>query len=210
MLTETVYDLLRQRLVDHGIEPGSKLNINALATDLDVSPTPVREALARLEADGLVVKRNLAGYTAAPLLSARAMEDIFEMRLLLEPVAAAKAATRISKADLTILDQFLEDMRKAAEADTKETLRLFLHHDAAFHEQIAASSGNTLMANTLRRLHAHAHLYRLYFGSEISETTCREHERIVEALRDADPDVASGAMRTHIRRALERLSTATT
>jgi DNA-binding GntR family transcriptional regulator len=208
VLTETVYDLIRQRLVDHDIDPGSKLNITNLATDLDVSPTPVREALARLEADGLVVKRNLAGYAAAPLLSTGEMEDLFEMRLLLEPAAAAKAAVRISQADLAILDRFLAEMRKAAQCDNKQTLRLFLHHDAAFHEQIAASGGNTLMTDTLRRLHAHTHLYRLYFGSGIAETTCREHERIVEALREADPDVASGAMRTHIRRAQERLSPA--
>ena len=206
VLTETVYDLIRQRLVDHDIEPGSKLNIANLATDLDVSPTPVREALARLEADGLVLKRSLAGYAAAPLLGVQETEDLFEMRLLLEPAAAAKAATRISPADLAVLDRLLEEMRKAARTDSKQTLRLFLHHDAAFHEQIAASGGNTLMADTLRRMHAHTHLYRLYFGSGIAETTCREHERVVEALREADPDVASAAMRTHIRRAQERLA----
>jgi len=209
VLTDAVYDLIRQRLVGHQIEPGSKLNINALAGDLDVSPTPVREALARLEADGLVLKRQMAGYTAAPLLTAKELEDLFEMRLLLEPAAAARAATRISEADLNTLDELLAEMRKATTATSEETLRLFVHHDAAFHEQIAASGGNTLMTDTLRRLHAHTHLYRLYFGSGIAETTCREHERVVEALRETDPDTAAGAMRTHIRRAQERLATTT-
>ncbi|MEY9886831.1 DNA-binding GntR family transcriptional regulator [Catenulispora sp. MAP12-49] len=209
VLTETAYELIRQRLVDHDIEPGSKLNIATLSAELDVSPTPIREALARLEADGLVVKRNLAGYAAAPLLTNQQLEDLFEMRLLIEPAAAARAAVRIPGPDLAVLDDLLVEMRRATHSETdKQTLLVFLHHDAAFHEQIAASGGNTLMADTLRRFHSHAHLYRLYFGSGIAETTCREHERIVEALREADPDTAAGAMRTHIRRARERLSLA--
>jgi DNA-binding GntR family transcriptional regulator len=208
VLTETVYDLIRQRLVDHEIEPGAKLNINSLAIQLDVSPTPVREALARLEADGLVVKRNLAGYAAAPVLSAKALEDLFEMRLLVEPAAAARAATRIGEADLAVLDRLIAEMHKADEASSRQTLLLFLHHDALFHEQIAVSGGNALMADTLRRLHSHTHLYRLYFGKGITRETCLEHERIVEALREADPDAAGLAMRAHIRRAQKRLATA--
>jgi DNA-binding GntR family transcriptional regulator len=209
VLTETVYDLIRQRLVDHDIEPGSKININSLATELDVSPTPVREALARLEADALVIKRNLAGYAAAPLLNRQELDDLFEMRLLLEPAAASRAATRIAEADLAVLDGLLNEMRRASEGhNDKQTLRLFVHHDALFHEQIATSGANALMADTLRRLHSHTHLYRLYFGSAAAETTCREHERVLEALREADPDTAAGAMRAHIRRAQERLSDA--
>jgi DNA-binding GntR family transcriptional regulator len=205
ILTETVYELIQQRLVDHEIEPGSKLNINGLAAELDVSPTPVREALARLEADGLVVKRSLAGYTAAPLMTEGEFNDLFEMRLLLEPVAAARSATRITAADLLGLDEHLGQMRKAQQDASLDTLRLFAQHDALFHGLIAAASGNALMADTLRRFHSHAHQYRLYFHEGMVEETCREHERIVEALREADPDTAAAAMRSHIRRAQQRL-----
>ncbi|WP_169739897.1 GntR family transcriptional regulator [Actinospica robiniae] len=206
VLTETVYDLIRRRLVDRDIEPGSKLNIHSLSLDLDVSPTPVREALARLEADGLVVKRSLAGYAAAPLLSSEQLEDLFEMRLLLEPAAASRAATRISEADLARLDELLDGMRRSAGGRSdKRTLNLFVHHDTLFHEQIAASGANALMSDTLRRLHSHTHLYRLHFDGEMAAATCREHERIVEALREAEPDTAAGAMRTHIRRAQDRI-----
>jgi DNA-binding GntR family transcriptional regulator len=205
MLTDSVYDEIRQRLVDHDVEPGSKLNITALAAQLDVSPTPVREALARLEADGLVVKRSLAGYTAAPLLSGKDFDDLFEMRLLLEPAAAARAATRIGAEDLDMLSEHLAEMRKAQHDTSRETLRLFVHHDALFHSLIAGSGGNALMEDTLNRLHAHTHLYRLYFRDGIAEETCHEHERIIRALREADPEIAGAAMRTHIRRAQARL-----
>ena len=61
------------------------------------------------------------------------------------------------------------------------------------------------MRATLERLHAHTHLYRLYFREGIAEETCREHERIVDTLREHDADAAAATMRTHLRRARERL-----
>lgn len=210
VLTDSVYAVVRQRLVDHDIEPGSKLNINALAQELDVSPTPVREALARLEADGLVVKRSLAGYTAAPLLSSRDFDELFEMRMLLEPAAAARAAERIDERDLVALTEHLANMRAAQDHGSGETLRSFVHHDALFHDRIAHSGGNTLMRDTLLRFHAHTHLYRLYFRDGIAEETCGEHERILDALREKDAEMAAVAMRTHIRRARARLLDALT
>lgn len=205
VLADAAYEEIRQRLVDHEVEPGSKLNINALAVELDVSPTPVREALARLEADGLVVKRSLAGYTASPLLSSKDFDDLFEMRSLLEPAAAARAASRIGAEDLAALDEHLKAMRQVRHDGSRETLRLFFRHDTLFHSLIAAGSDNALMADTLNRFRAHTHLYRLDFREETAEETCHEHERIVEALRDRDPDTAAAAMRSHIRRAQERL-----
>ncbi|MFE7711284.1 GntR family transcriptional regulator [Streptomyces sp. NPDC057486] len=205
ILAETVYDMIRQRLVSHEIEPGTKLNINGLAAELDVSPTPVREALARLESDGLVVKRSLAGYTAAPLMTSADFGDLFEMRLLLEPVAAARAATRITADDLLALEGHLREMRRVQHDASRETLRLFFLQDALFHARIANAVGNALMADTLRRFHAHAHLYRLHFREESAEATCVEHERILEALRESDPDISAAAMRSHIRRARQRL-----
>ncbi|HVK22399.1 MAG TPA: GntR family transcriptional regulator [Actinokineospora sp.] len=208
VLTDTVYDMIHHRLVEHEIEPGSKVNINALAVDLDVSPTPVREALARLEADGLVLKRSLAGYTAAPLLSGAGFDDLFEMRLLLEPAAASRAATKVTAADLADLDEQLAAMRAASPDAGQPVLRSFLKHDELFHARIATASGNLLMADTLRRLHSHAHLYRLYFRDGIAEATCQEHQRVIDALRDRDPDTAAAAMRSHLRRAKDRLTPA--
>ncbi|MBR7832070.1 GntR family transcriptional regulator [Actinospica durhamensis] len=208
MLSDSVYETIRRRLVNQEVAPGEKLNISTLAADLEVSPTPVREALARLEVEGLAVKRSLAGYTAAPLLSRRDFDDLFEMRLVVESAVAGRAATRISPADLETLDRLLEEMREARRTTNAEALRVFVDHDSLFHEQIATSSGNIMMADALRRLHAHTHLYRLYFHAGIAESTCTEHERIVDALRAADPDLAAAAMRSHLRRAQERLAPA--
>ena len=206
VLGDTVYDTIRQRLLEHAIEPGARLNINALALDLDVSPTPVREALARLEAEGLALKRTLAGYTAAPLLSIREFDELFELRMLVEPAAAARAAERADQEDLRALAEHLEQMRAARSREAHEELQSFVQHDALFHDRIAAVGGSTLMRATLERLHAHTHLYRLYFREGIAEETCREHERIVDTLREHDADAAAATMRTHLRRARERLA----
>jgi DNA-binding GntR family transcriptional regulator len=93
-LADDVYEAVRALLMDHAVAPGERVNIDALARRLEVSPTPVREALARLEADGLVRKRPLAGYTAAPLLTRAEFEELVEMRLILETAAAQRAAER--------------------------------------------------------------------------------------------------------------------
>ena len=129
MLTDTVYEVVRRRLVDHDIEPGGKLNINALAQELDVSPTPVREALARLESDGMLIRRSLAGYAAAPLLGATEFGELFEMRSL-GAAAAAKAANRITEAELASLAEDLAAMRDARDLSNRESRQAFFDHDA--------------------------------------------------------------------------------
>jgi DNA-binding GntR family transcriptional regulator len=208
MLTDTVYETIRRRLVDHEIEPGGKVNINALAQELDVSPTPVREALARLESDGMLVRRSLAGYAAAPLLGATEFGDLFEMRIILEPAATAKAAGRITTAELASLAEDLAAMRNARDLTSRDSRQAFFDHDAHFHDRIAQACGSTLMRQMLDRLHAHAHLYRLHFQEDMAAETCREHARILEALTEKDPDIAESAMRSHIRRSRARLTSA--
>jgi DNA-binding GntR family transcriptional regulator len=101
-------------------------------------------------------------------------------------------------------------MRSAQDDNSRETLRLFVEHDALFHDRIAQSGGNTLIRDTLQRLHAHAHLYRLYFRDGIAGETCKEHERILGALCDRDPELAAVTTRTHLRRARARLLPALT
>src|SRR5438270_12214972 len=103
MLRESVYESVKRLLMDTDLEPGSRVCIDRLARDLGVSPTPIREALFRCEAEGLVVRRPNAGYTVAPLLDAAGLADLYDLRLLLEPVAAARAAQRAGPADLAAL-----------------------------------------------------------------------------------------------------------
>ena len=103
-LSDSVYESIKAMVMDHEIAPGARVGIDALSRALKVSPTPVREALARLESDGLVVKRALSGYRATQLLSRQGLAELFEMRLLLEPRAAALAADNATENQLDDLE----------------------------------------------------------------------------------------------------------
>jgi DNA-binding GntR family transcriptional regulator len=154
-------------LRDHDLEPGSKLSIDGLARELDVSQTPIREALARGESAGLVVRRPNAGYLVAPLLDPAALDDLYDVRLLLEPACAARAAQHATRTEMAAMRHTLDRM-VPTEGDTYEAYRVFAEQDAAFHNAIAEASRSTLIADTLRRFRAHTHAYRLYFRHGIA------------------------------------------
>ncbi|MDO8361162.1 MAG: GntR family transcriptional regulator, partial [Devosia sp.] len=90
-----VYETIFSRLMALKIAPGSKITVDNLARELRVSHTPIREALGRLEGEGLVVQTHLIGYRAAPQIERRQFEELYELRLLLEPDAAQRATTRL-------------------------------------------------------------------------------------------------------------------
>lgn len=93
-LADEAYTELKSRIMRSELVPGAKLSIDGLAKQLAFSQTPIREALARLESEGLLARRPLSGYTVEPLLSAAEFDDLFEIRMLLEPRAARRAAER--------------------------------------------------------------------------------------------------------------------
>lgn len=210
-LVDEVYDAVLELLMDHAIAPGERASIDGIARELDVSPTPVREALTRLESEGLVLKKALRGYTAAPLLDEDGLAQLFAMRRLLEPAAASLAASRIGSPEIGELERLSVEMHRSGEAakrgsDRFHDYRAFADRDADFHRLIAANSGNSLLLDAIVRLRAHMHLYRLYFRHGIAEETADEHEVILDALRSGDTAAAESAMLTHISRSHERIS----
>jgi len=94
-LVGEVYNAILDRITSLEIVPGARINMDTLARELGVSPTPVREALSRLEAEGLVLKTHLVGHRALPQLTREQVEQLFELRLLIEPAGAAMAARRL-------------------------------------------------------------------------------------------------------------------
>lgn len=205
VLSERVYERITAMVMDHEIAPGARVSIDALARTLQVSPTPVREALARLEADGLVVKRSLSGYRATELLTPQALEELFEMRLLLEPQAAAFAAVNATEEQLDLLEQFVEQTQSPPTRPARYAgYRDFAALDQRFHGAIAAAAARPLLADAIERLHSHLHLFRLNSVPNASEATLAEHERIVRAVLRRNPDRAAEAMTEHLTRSLER------
>jgi DNA-binding GntR family transcriptional regulator len=201
-LGDDVYQSLRAAVLEHTLSPGDRMNIDALARELDVSPTPVREALARLESEGLVRKRPLAGYTVSPLLTRGEFADMFDMRLLLECAAARWAAERASSEQRTHL--LTEAARTIPPSGDQSWHSAFTTLDAHLHDLVAQAAASPLLVESIARLHAHLHLHRRYFPYEQTAVTTSEHQRIAAAIARSDPDEAEAAMRVHLTRARER------
>ena len=205
-LGDDVHETLKSLILEHRLAPEDRLNIDALARELDVSPTPVREALARLESEGLVRKRPLAGYTVSPLLTRDEFNHMFDMRLVLEGSAARWAAERASAAARAAVTAEAEIPVPAGETgqDGRRSHARFTALDARFHDRIAAGAGNPLLRDAITRLHAHLHLHRLYFPYTETRTTLGEHRLIALAVAGRDPAAAEAAMLAHLTAARDR------
>lgn len=203
MLGDEIYGLLQQAIMDGTIPPDARLNAGELARRFDVSPTPIREALARLESDGLVDKHPLKGYRTTDLLSRDELVDLFELRLLLEPGGAARAAQRRSQEDIDVLRGEIELARTAV--DEEDAYAVLSRHDVRLHDRVFVAARNETLRLAYARAHCHLHTFRLaYTGSYVPDTV-REHAAIVGAIAAGDPDAAEGAMRRHIEQSQRRL-----
>jgi DNA-binding GntR family transcriptional regulator len=202
-LVDDVHDVLVDMLMNHALSPGARLNIDALARTLGVSPTPVREALARAEATGLVVKERNRGYAVAPLIGLDELHSLMDFRLLVEPHAAAQAAARVDDEQAQQLLDFANSGGSGADDPTAS--RLDMLYDAEFHDMIAGLSGNPWLRESLARLQSHLHMYRLYHHAGQAAATKPEHVSIAEAILARDEDAARRAMTQHLRTAMRRI-----
>jgi len=162
VLSDGTYDAIKSLILEHVISPGQRMSIDQLARDLSVSQTPVREALARLEADGLVTKMPLRGYEATDLLSVQQFDDLFQFRGVIEPWAAREASRRGNPREIDALNAELERARQIPRASAALAYPEFIEHDTRFHTIVARASGNGFVEDAFIRTHCHMHLFRVY------------------------------------------------
>jgi DNA-binding GntR family transcriptional regulator len=204
-LADDVYERLKSLIMGHAIAPGARIPIDTVARELGVSPTPVREALARLEADDLVTKAAMRGYCATALLSRRELEELYEMRLLIEPWAARRAAELATPEHTQQLVDELATCVDAPPGGDYEAYRALTAHDARFHDMVLRIAGNQMVRAVFERSHAHLHLFRLHYGSGSGTRALEEHRVVVRSIASGDPDAAEAAMRHHLVAARDRL-----
>lgn len=202
-LKKDVHDVLVDMIMNHRVGPGARLNIDALSRSLGVSPTPIREALAQMEAEGLVEKEPHRSYSVAPLIGLDDLRAIIDLRLIVEPAAAAAAAERASREQAAALRAFARS--GGAGSHDLQASRLDMVYDATFHDRIAELSGNRWLRESLARLRSHLHMYRLYHHAGQAAATKPEHVAIAKAIGERDPDAAAEAMRVHLRTAMKRI-----
>jgi DNA-binding GntR family transcriptional regulator len=203
VLADDVYEAIKAMVMDHVLRPGARVSIDGLSRELAVSPTPVREALARLESDGLVVKEPLKGYRATSLLTREEFDDLYRFRLLIEPWAARRAAERITADGVAELGREMESARPPQAADY-EGYKALTAHDTRFHALLARLSGSTQVRVAFERTHCHLHIFRLHFDRDIGTEAVVEHRHIADAVAAGDGDAAEAAMRAHLDSAMSQ------
>lgn len=205
-LPDEVYHKLVDMLSWGSLEPDARLSIEVLSKMLGVSSTPVREALARLEATGLVRRTARIGYRVSPLMSKDQMRELLDARLVLETGAIERAMGRV--------DELLPDLeaayakhrtstellRAADPAKRPELLRQYFEDDWSFHEAILRHCGNRYIAQGVDALSFRVHRMRQTIGAGTDDAplALAEHGKILDAVRTGDRVAAVAAMRAHL------------
>lgn len=199
---EQVYGELRRRILIGEFPARTRLAEERLATLLEVSRTPVREALVRLHADRLLHRHPDGGYEVAePDLAD--LRDLYELRVTLE-VRGLTRALEGRKHDLSQLEP-LRDHWRALRADTPEPDSRFVEQDEAFHTALNRASGNLALTETLTGVNARIRPVRMYdfLTADRIEETITQHLEIVEAVLAEDIPEALQALRRHVGVSLE-------
>lgn len=203
-LVERAYEHLLAMLMSLEIAPGERIAIDAVARQLGISQTPIREALSQLEAEKLVSKMPNVGYRASPQMSREEVRDLYTLRQLIEPYAAARAAELMTDELIAILEAIDRDMSGVVEGNARAFSR-FAEADATLHRLIANGSGNRLIAETIERLHSHLHIFRALYRTNAPQEAAGEHRVIIDALVAHDPKAAEQAVRIHLERSQQRM-----
>jgi len=192
-LTAKVYELLTDLLIRGELRPGDVITERRMAERLNASRTPIREALGRLEAEGLVYKQPSRGVTVSPF-STEAFVDILNVRQLLEADAARLAAGRISKQKLDAI----RVAQKALAQNPSPTLSEIWETDDLLHGEIADAAGNPLMASLIRDLRRRTHVFNAYRNVTGKKVAKEEDAALLDALEAGDGEAARKAMADHI------------
>ncbi|WP_411719775.1 GntR family transcriptional regulator [Mycetocola sp.] len=206
VLADHVYDELMVALVDGRLEADEPLNIDALARSMEISQTPIREALARLESTGLVVRAALKGYRVAPLFSVDEVRELMEARALLEPENAFRACTANSESLISELAQSIDDLRNSPKDPSTGTIKPYWEADERFHRLIAEGAENRFLLSAYTALGGHVQRFRLFGGLGVSDAdhAIAEHATILDAFTAGDAAAARWQMAAHIEGVKQR------
>ena len=203
-LVDQAYDYLLGKLVSVRIAPGERIRIESVARELGISQTPVREALSQLEAEKMAFKVPNVGYRASPQMTREQIHDLYTLRLLIEPYAAARAAEAMTDEMMEEVREIDREMSGIVEGNDRDYVR-FAEADARLHRLIANGSGNPLIADTIERLHAHLQIFRALYETNAPGPVVMEHRAMIDALLARDPDAAEAATRMHLASSRMRL-----
>jgi DNA-binding GntR family transcriptional regulator len=206
-LTQTIYQLLRDRIGSHDYTPGERIRLDGLAGELGVSRTPVREALNQLAAEGLIEIRPRRG-TFVARADRRTIEELCQLRLMIDTFVGDVLARRITSAQLRSLRTLYDKLVPLVHGNQYEDYGAYLERDRAFHSAIVRLVGNRRLTALYEEVNLPLWLVRAQqhagMPRDASESLA-EHRRILAALADRDPAAVVEAMGAHIRSSLSKL-----
>lgn len=212
VLRDTVYETLLDMLMSGVLAPGAPLSIDGLAGELQVSPTPVREALVHLEGTGLVSRAPLRGYRVASPLTPEQIAQLFDARLIIE----------IGALELAFKDPKLANGLAAAHARHEATAqaildvlpgkaavnayRAYMDADWGFHQTFFSCARNDYLLATVGSLPAHLHRLRQSLSRGVSDSVqaVDEHAAVLRAVQEGDLELAKQALRDHLTSVKDR------
>lgn len=200
-LSAEVYDTLLSALMEGRIQPGDRLVMDRIAEDLDVSRTPVRDALLRLHRDGVIEPAGRKGYLVREP-SARDTQDFYEARMAVEGFAA----WQLVQHEPPPLDTLRALLTQLAERQQNSTWESF-DANRLFHRGVVAATNNSFlvdMYDTIWNRSQTALTYSQFSAASSYQDFVHDHEKLIQAMDGADPDSARLAMVEHIQSGLDR------
>jgi DNA-binding GntR family transcriptional regulator len=208
-LAEQIYQLLKAEVINDQFEAGERIVIESVSARLGVSPTPVREALARLAGEQLVAFRAYVGYSALPPISLAGLRDLFEAREAIECAGAIRACERAGPADLQRLREIDQHIREGQYGkDRYSEFVWFVNDNQRFHETLLDAALNPELRRAFDALNYEARIARRTRGRGIPDLDliCQEHAEIIAALEARDATRLAAAVGGHARESHRRLA----
>lgn len=195
-LRDVVFNTLRQAILKGELAPGERLMEIQLAERLGVSRTPIREAIRKLELEGLVLMIPRKGAEVAKI-SEKSLRDVLEVRRSLEELATELACQRMTEEEIRELGEAQEAFNRAvSQGDVIEIAET----DEHYHDIIYMGTGNSRLVQILNNLREQMYRYRMEYikDADKRQILLIEHEKILEALKSHHVQEAKDAMREHI------------
>lgn len=200
-LSDQAYEIIKEAIVSLKLKPGERLKVSELAEELGISATPIRETLNRLEQEGLVETIRFKGAFVAQI-DDHDVEEIFELRELLEGAAVKRAAITFSSEDLQKGEALLEKMREAYKSSDIES---YAKPSRDFHYLFIGKFGNQRMINMLETFDDQLERIRVIAIRTLRNIPLfiKDYEKILKALKAQNPEQAERALLAHLERAME-------
>lgn len=202
-LREVVTETLREAIVSGVLRPGERLMEIQLAEELGVSRTPVRESIRKLELEGFVVMVPRRGTYVADL-SIKDINEVYEIRTVLDVLAAGLAAERITEEELEELERILVQIGESIEENDVENL---IELDSEFHDILYQASRNDRLVGIINNLREQFTRFRsisMQYPGRL-KNTLEEHTRLVEAIAQRNTDLAQQVAREHMENSEQTL-----